>query len=132
MSSPSNQIYPFCPTDTGSNLDSLSTYPTDATNGNQPGVASSQLNNRALRQGTYLATEFAQYMVNKNNTDVLDNATPAQLLSNIKGAFEFLLPIETIFSSGSGTFNLSYKFKIASGNATSEPPIQMQPQQLLL
>src|SRR5271165_2278853 len=103
-----NDFLPFCPTDTGTNLLSESDYTaaTDRTIGNQPGVASSKLNNKALRQATYVVSQLAQYMVNQIGTDVLDDATPAKLLAQIGATFVPLAPVITRLTSGSGSLNL--------------------------
>ncbi len=117
-----NEILPFCPNDTGTNLESQAAYSADSnrTNGNQPGVASSMLNNKAIRQGTYVASQLAQFLANTNNQSVLDNATAAQLLSQIMASLQFLpARITTITATGSGTLNLTYAFFVASANASS-------------
>ena len=116
-----NDFLPFCPTDTGTNLESQADYAVDAnrTDGNQPGVASSKLNNKALRQGTYIASQVAQYISNTLNEDVLDDATPAKLLAQLNAALKFYAPIVTKYGTGSTNFHQTYYFQIASGNATS-------------
>ena len=47
-----NNFLPFCPTDSGTNLLTQGEYAVIATRttGNQPGIASSKLNNKAIRQ----------------------------------------------------------------------------------
>lgn len=117
-----NDFVPFCSTDTGTNLLEQAAYlaSPNLPIGNQPGVASSQLVNKALRQATYIASQIAQFISNATNTSVLDAATPTTLLSQMFGAFGFLTPVRTIITAtGAGTFNLTYKFKILSGNATA-------------
>lgn len=117
---PTNEILPFCPVDTGTNLLNEADYTAaaDRTDGNQPGVASSKLNNKALRQGTYLAAGLSQFLVDNLGSDVLDNNTPGQLLSQMKASLLVLPPVVSTFTSGSGTYSLPYYFFIASGNAT--------------
>jgi hypothetical protein len=104
------------------NVESQADYSADSdrTNGNQPGVASSALNNKALRQGTYVVSQFAQFLANQTNMDLQDNATPAQLLSQIAACIQILPPYITTFTStGSFTYNLPYVFFVASANASS-------------
>jgi hypothetical protein len=115
-----NDFLPFCATDTGTNLENQSTYLVDPNRaiGNQPGIASSQFLNKALRQSTYVAANLAQYISNFSNVSVLDNATPAQILAQIASTFQPLSPILTNFLSGTGTWNATHYFFIASGNAT--------------
>ena len=117
-----NDFVPFCPTDTGTNLETQANYLTDPdrTIGNQPGIASSQLVNKALRQGTAIASQVAQYISNFANVSVLDtDGVEAQLLSQIQATFQPLAPIVTQYLSGTGTWNATFVFFIASGNATS-------------
>lgn len=89
--------------------------------GQQPGVASSAFNNKALRQANSIASQFAQFLANFNNTDVLDNldAAPTQLLSSITAALDILTPDINVFTAGSGTFNPKYYVYCAAANATS-------------
>lgn len=118
---PTNEFLPFCPADTGSNLLSESDYTAaaDRVSGNKPGVASSKLNNKALRQSAYVASQLAQYILNTTGTDVLDDATPAKLLAQFNATFERLPMIQTDLLSGTGTFSIQYVIYIASGNATA-------------
>lgn len=116
-----NDFLPFCPTNTGTNLLTVSDYTaaTGRTSGQVPGVASSQLNNTALRQATYITSQIAQFIANITNTGLIDNATPAQLLSQIGATLQFFPPVLTTLLSGTGTLNLTYLFMIATGNATA-------------
>lgn len=84
-----NDFLPFAPTDTGSNLLSESAYlaASDRVNGNQPGVASSQLVNKALRQSSFIIAQFAQWISNKLAQDVLDDANNAEFLAQLYSAF---------------------------------------------
>lgn len=115
-----NNFLPFCPNNTGTNLESQAAYAADTnrTNGNQPGVASSNLNNKALRQGTYIASQVAQMIMDTTNMGVLDNATPAQLLAQMLATLKFLPPQITKYTSSSGNYNAPYAFFIATGSAT--------------
>lgn len=118
---PTNDFLPFCPTDTGSNLLSESDYTAaaDRVSGNKPGVASAKLNNKALRQSAYIASQLAQFLANYTGLDVLDDATPAKLLAQMNASLLPIAPIVRQYLSGSGTHNANYLFMIASGNATA-------------
>lgn len=118
---PTNEFLPFCPTDTGTNLLNESDYTAaaDRVSGNKPGVASSKLNNKAMRQATVVAAELAQYISNTDGVDVLDDADTAKLLAQITNALTMYPPKLTKYTGGSGTFNLTYIFQIASGSATA-------------
>lgn len=115
-----NNFLPFCPTDSGTNLDTQGAYAvaTDRTSGNQPGVARSKLVNKALRQANYIASQVAQYLADKTGTDLLDDAIPAKLLSQINASILPLQPNYRKYLAGSTTFNSQYYFFIASGSAT--------------
>lgn len=116
-----NDFLPFCATDTGTNLEEQGAYLVDPNRaiGNQPGVASSKFVNKALRQPTYVVGQLAQYISNFANVSTLDDATPLKLLSQIQATFQPLAPIITQYLSGTGTWNATFCFFIASGNATS-------------
>lgn len=117
-----NEILAFCPNDTGTNLETQAAYAADTnrTNGNQPGVASSMLNNKAIRQGTYIASQLAEFLKTNNNQSVLDNAVPAQLLAQLVASLKFFPPVITDLTSGSSaTFNLTYIFIVATASATT-------------
>ena len=118
---PLNNFLPFSPTDTGTNLLSQSDYQlaTDRTIGNQPGVASSKLVNKAIRQSAYVTSNFAQFLADQTGTDIVDDATPAKLLAQIKACVMPIAPTISNYLSGVGTHNPTYYFFIASGNATS-------------
>ncbi len=117
-----NNFLPFCPTNTGTNLESQSDYAADSqrTDGNQPGVASSKLNNKALRQANYVASQLAQFLANQTGADLLDiDGGEGRMLAQINSQLEILPQMSFFFASGSGTFNMMYAFFIASGNATA-------------
>lgn len=84
-----NNILPFCPTDTGTNLLTQGDYAVaaDRTSGNQPGVASSKLNNKAIRQSTFIASQLAQFISDKTGNAVLDDGDTAALLAIMVSAF---------------------------------------------
>lgn len=100
-----NEILTFCPTSTGSNLLTQSEYAaaSDRTNGNQPGVASSKLVNKALRQTAFMASQLAQYVTNKSGSSVVDDGDTAALLAQIVATFN-KAPTVQKFISGSGTY----------------------------
>lgn len=116
-----NEILAFCPNNTGTNLETQAAYSADSnrTNGNQPGVASSMLVNKAMRQAAYIASQMGEMLKTVNNQSVLDNATPAQLLQQMLAALQRLPPkITAVTATGSGTYNLPYAFFCASASAT--------------
>lgn len=80
-----NNFLPFCPTDTGTNLLTQGAYAvaSDRTNGNQPGIASSKLVNKAARQSSMITSQLAQYIADKMNFSVLDDGDVAALLAQI-------------------------------------------------
>lgn len=84
-----NNMLPFCPTDTGTNLLSQTDYAaaSDRTNGNQPGIASSKLVNKAVRQSAWMASQLAQYIANATGLDVLDDQNSTNLLTAMTTAF---------------------------------------------
>lgn len=112
---------PFCPTDTGTNLEEQASYlaDPDLAIGNQPGVARLQLVNKALRQATAVASAVANAASNLTNTSVLDNANQTALIAQLTAAFCTLAPLTTaITATGAGTYNLRYVFFASSCNAT--------------
>lgn len=115
-----NDILQFCGTDSGTNLDTQSEYAaaTDRTTGNQPGVARSKLVNKALRQSSLIASQFAQYISNLTGGNVLDNGVPAAVLVTMGAALDRLPQNLRAITSGSGTYGLSYYFTVTSANAT--------------
>lgn len=107
-----NNILPFCPTDTGTNLLTQSQYAaaSDRTNGNQPGIASSKLNNKAIRQATFMTSQLAQFMADKLNVNILDNGDTAALLAQVNSTF---VPNESYQVE-----NLTLTFSVAASAAT--------------
>lgn len=118
---PTNNYLPFCPTDTSTNLLTQAEYLASSgrTDGNQPGVASSKLNNKAIRQSSFVTSQFAQFLSDFLGVDVLDDGVTATLLAKIKAGVQPVNPTVQKFTSGSGTYNLSYVFTITSGSATT-------------
>lgn len=118
---PVNNFLPFCPTDTGTNLLSQADYAADAdrTSGNKPGVASSALNNKAVRQANFVTSQLAQFLADQSGADLLDDAVSARILAQINAVMKPFAPVITNYISGSGNHNLTYLFFIASGSATA-------------
>jgi hypothetical protein len=114
-----NNFLPFA-TGGGANVATQSAYAADPLLpiGNQPGIAVSAFNNKALRQANAVASSIGQFLADKTGADILDNGVAAQLLAQINAALLPLAPIITNYSAGSGTHNLTYYFFIASGSAT--------------
>ncbi len=117
---PTNDFLPFCPTDTGTNLLNQGQYiaSPNLPIGNQPGVASSKLNNKVLRQASVIASQVAQLVSNMTGGDMLDDGTTAAMIARMTAALAPKLPIRRQFLSGSGNCLRSNLFTIASGNAT--------------
>lgn len=108
---PSNEFLAFCPTDTGSNLLSQAAYlaATDRSIGNQPGIASSALVNKALRQSSWVSNQLSQYIVNTTGLDLLDDENS----TNFQTAITAALGVPT---SPRGVTNLGLSASVA-GNA---------------
>lgn len=115
-----NNFLPFCPTDTGTNLLTQVEYAaaSDRTNGNQPGVASSKLNNKAIRQAAFVASQVAQAVSDVTQVNVLDDGVTASFLAKLNATILRLAPKITTYAGTSGNWNAEYVFFIASGNAT--------------
>ncbi len=115
-----NNFLPFCPVDTGTNLVDQSDYVLDSgrTDGNQPGIARSKLNNKALRQGTAIASAVAQAAASMTGADILDDGIAARINSQMAATLLRIAPRIRTYLSGAGTHNATYVFFIASGNAT--------------
>lgn len=99
---PTNDFIPFA-TGGGANVESQSAYIIDpqVPIGQQPGVAKSALNNKALRQATSIAAALAQFMSNLTGQDVADDGVQANLLANLAAAFPYAFtPITAKFWSG--------------------------------
>jgi hypothetical protein len=113
--SATNDFLPFA-IGGGANVEDQADYSVDTlrTNGNQPGVAVSALNNKALRQGTFVASQVAQFLANVNNMDVQDNTTSTQLLAQLVGALQFLPPVINTFTSSTGTWNTTFVFMVST------------------
>lgn len=71
------------------NVESQAAYAVDPalTNGQQPGIASSALNNKAIRQSSVITSQLAQYIANSTGLDMLDNTNVSNILTAIGLAF---------------------------------------------
>lgn len=100
-----NKIVPFAQAG-GANVQTQTDYEasTSRTNGNQPGVASAPLNNKALRQATAIAVGVAQFLADYQATDVDDSLTGTALSTMIRDALRSGLsePGRVIAFAGSG------------------------------
>lgn len=85
-----NEILPFASTDTGTNLLTQPEYVSDAqrTTGNQPGIARSKLVNKSLRQTSIIAAGLAQFLANKQATNVTDSLTAEQIAAMLVEAIK--------------------------------------------
>lgn len=108
-----NEMLPFCPVDTGTNLLTQVDYSaaSDRTNGNQPGIASARLVNKAMRQATAIASQFAQFVSDKLQSNVLDDGNEPALLAQIVAALE---PPKESF----GLRNFSFTTSVATSALT--------------
>jgi microcystin-dependent protein len=85
---PTNDFVPFA-TAGGANVLSQASYLASPQlgPGQQSGVASSALNNKALRQACFVASQVAQFMANTLNANVNDNGVAATFLAQLQQAF---------------------------------------------
>jgi hypothetical protein len=120
-----NNFLAFCPTDSGTNLLTQGEYAiaADRTVGNQPGVASSKLNNKALRQASVIVSQLAQYLSDKMATNILDDGNLANVLALMNSGFAPLdqYNIENLSiaaSVGSSALTVSVKTQ-TGGNASA-------------
>lgn len=96
-----NEILTFAGTDTGTNLLTQAEYTSDSQRaiGNQPGIARSKLVNKAMRQTSLVAAALAQYIANRQGSNVVDTKTvselEAMLVSAISAQINASLP-ETV------------------------------------
>lgn len=83
-----NSILPFAPTDTGTNLMPQAEYAgsTSRLVGNQPGIASLQLVNKALRGPSLVAAALAQLVASNQAADVNDTLTVGTLTEMMRQA----------------------------------------------
>jgi hypothetical protein len=102
----------------GANVESQATYLADPalTNGQQPGLASSALNNKALRQATTIANVIAQFIANQTGQNVLDNGIPATILTNLITA---LVPAKNIKTETSAYTAVINDYIKCSNSSTS-------------
>lgn len=107
-----NDFLTFCPNDSGTNLPTQSVYSasTTRTSGNQPGIASSQINNKAIRQANVISSQFAQAVSDLTGNDMLDDGDLTAILASIKEAISSGVPIGTIISAGFATAPAGYLF----------------------
>lgn len=103
------------------NVESQVDYAADSnrTNGNQPGIASSSFNNKAIRQANFITSQLAQMVANTTGTNVNDNGVTAQFLAQLNAAIQALPPQVTTHLTGTGTHHLTFAFFTASANATA-------------
>lgn len=117
-----NDFVPFCNENTGTNLPTQSAYLANPNLpiGNQPGIASSSFNNKAVRQATTIGGALAQVVSDQLAVDMLDNqnsadhAIPTAIKLAISATMRRLSPVQTLYSSSSGNHQLTYKIFIAT------------------
>lgn len=121
-----NDFLPFASTDTGTNLLTESQYLAAAnrTSGNQPGLASSRLMNKAFRQSSFIIANFAQWISNKLTADVLDNANNATILGQITQALAQNQPLNNVsFTTAVAANALTVTLHTQAGVAPSSTDI---------
>ena len=115
---PTNDFLPFA-TGGSANVESQASYAADSlrTNGNQPGVAVSAFNNKALRQANWIASVLAQFIANSSGLDVLDDANQTNLLNAMALTWpnSSLPTMTTLTATGTAS---GYMFTCTSANAT--------------
>ncbi len=74
-----NNILPFGATASNELSDSAYAAEAQRLTGNQPGKASSKLNNKALHQTSLIAAGIAQFLADRQATDLTDTLTPANI-----------------------------------------------------
>lgn len=81
-----NSILPFSG-GVGANILSDADYASNGHRviGNQPGIASAQLNNKALRQATLMSSGLAQFIANRQGDNINDSLTPSQIEGYLAG-----------------------------------------------
>jgi hypothetical protein len=122
-----NDFIPFA-TGGGANVESQSAYLVDpqVPIGQQPGVARSALNNKALRQATSIAAALAQYLANSTGNNVLDDGNQSELLTTLGEAFANAMTAVTSFfwtgyftqTASWSTSSVSYADPTLAGTAT--------------
>lgn len=118
-----NNFLPFCPTDTGTNLLTQVDYAaaTDRTSGNKPGIASARLNNKAIRQATFIVSQVAQFISDRTGNNVLDDADTSALLANIVLSLKStVIPVRTTTMTDTVTLNDGVILCNATGGAYQE------------
>lgn len=115
---PTNEILNFAQGGSA-NVETQADYAIDAlrTNGNQPGVAVSAFNNKALRQACWIASVLSQFIVNSSGSDVLDDGNQSNLLAAMALTWSSnSLPTFTkLTTTGAAA---GYLFTCSSANAT--------------
>lgn len=126
-----NNFLPFCPTTTGTNLLTQSEYAAaaDRDDGNQPGIASSKLNNKALRQASAIVSQIAQMVSDNTGADMLDtDSVEATLLANMKQGLAspynqgVIQNLSLAASVGTSALTVTVKTQ-AGSNASAASPI---------
>jgi hypothetical protein len=100
----------------GANVESQATYLTDPalSLGQQPGIASSAFNNKAIRQASFVASSLAQFIANQTGVSASDNGVSAQFLAQLQAAIQIMPPVINAYTAtGAGTWNATYYFFIS-------------------
>ncbi len=115
-----NEILPFCGTDTGTNLLTQAEYDADSQRpiGNQPGVARSKLVNKVLKQSSLLASALAQYLADKQATDITDDLTPSAIAALIDSVISAAISVPDASTSVKGIIQLATAVEARAAEAT--------------
>jgi hypothetical protein len=91
---------PFA-TGPGANIVSQASYAADPLTGagNQPGIARSNVNNKALRQGTFVAAGVSQFITEQLDEYVFDDANLASWVDKFRRALLSLQPRITLYNN---------------------------------
>lgn len=103
-----NNFLPFA-TGVGANVLSQADYAANPaqTAGQQPGIASSALNNKALRQATYMVSCLAQYMANITGNNILDDGVEAEILATMALTWPAPAPVALVATGGPSSYTAS-------------------------
>lgn len=120
-----NDFLPFA-TNGGANVDSQAAYAANPNVplGQQPGVASSSFNNKALRQASVLASQLAQLTSDRLNANILDNGSTSTVYAQLNLAFPSI-GIQTATKTSTYailTTDSFISFNASGGNFTTTLP----------
>lgn len=130
---PNNQFLQFA-IGGSANVESQTDYAADPlrTNGNQPGIAVSAFNNKAIRQATFVASALAQYMVNQTGLDVNDDGVQSNFLTTLGLALTSGFTYQSKTSAYNAAINDFVSCSSASFNVTLPTAIGSTGRQIVI